>query len=100
MPAPNDLEKRASQILDNAHWLQRIVCEGCTNLWYDKANIVDDRLVFSNPRCLNPNCPGHDPVAAYQKALQALVGHGVFQTDELIPYGLLQIEEAADASEI
>jgi len=98
MPAPTDLEKRATQILDNAYWLQGIMCRGCTHRWHDRADIVDGRLVFSEPRCLKANCPGHDPTTAYQKAMQSLVDHDIFQTNDLIPYGLLRAREAADAS--
>ena len=98
MPAPIDLEIRATRILDNAYWLQGIICQGCTHRFHSHADIVDGCLVLSNPECLNPDCPGHDPAVAYQKALQTLADHGVFQTDELISYGLLQTRKAAHAS--
>ena len=98
MPTSNDLEKWATQILDNACWLQGIICPGCTNLFYDSAQFVDGELVFSEPRCLNPDCGGHDPVAAYQKALQTLADYDVFRVAKLARYGLVQRREAADAS--
>ena len=72
MPAPTDLEKRAELILDNACWLQNIICSGCTNLFYDLAKFMDEKLVFSDPKCLNADCPGHDPFMAYLKASQVL----------------------------
>lgn len=73
MPPANDPERQATQILENAHWLQAIICQGCTNLCHDKAEITDGGLVFSNPHCLNPDCAGHDPVAAYLKALPVAI---------------------------
>ena len=98
MSAPSDLERRATQILDNDYWLQTIICQGCTHWFHSHADIVDGCLVLSNPECLNPDCPGHDSVAVYQKALQTLADHGVFQTDELMSYGLLQTRKATDDS--
>lgn len=74
MPAANDLEKRAMLILDNAYWLQGIVCQGCTNLLYTQAEKIDGKWVFLDPHCLNVDCPGHDPVMAYPKALQVVAG--------------------------
>ena len=98
MPAPNDLEKRAVAILDNACWLQGIICSGCTSLFYDSAKFVGGELVLSEPRCLNPDCAGHEPVAAYQKALQALADYDVFPVAKLARYGLVQRREVADAN--
>jgi len=98
MPAVNDLEKRAVVILDNACWLQAIICPGCTSLFYDSAKFVGGQWVLSESRCLNPDCAGHDPVAAYQKALQTLADYDVFPVAELARYGLVQRREATDAS--
>ena len=87
MPAASDLERRVTTIVDNAYGLQGMICTGCTNLFYRQAKFVGGQLELSDPECLNPDCPGYDPVAAYTKGLQTLAR-----------FGLLQTEEIADAS--
>ena len=72
MPASTDQERQVKLIVDNAHWLQAIICEGCTNRFHSHGDIIDGRLVLSDPECLSPDCAGHEPVAAYLGALQAL----------------------------
>ena len=82
MQAPNNLEKLATRILDDAYWFQDRICAGCTNLFHSRADIVDEQLALSDPQCLNPDCAGHDPVAAYLGALQVLASHRLIHTEE------------------